>query len=177
MSIKKKKFVPFSHDNLELKNELIDYARQLRNKVEFENQLASSFIYASFAEYLAKNLVDNLNYFIYWASYNYFGGIIFFNRQEVKKPQTFGLIINTLSDFEFPDKISIIKLFSEISIARNKIYHTFASSDIKELNEIVSKDVILIQEKSEELLVKINTIYTGLNKILVKPENKNNGTT
>ena len=43
-SQKTSKFIPWSHENLELKNELLNMARQMRLKTEFENQLAATFI-------------------------------------------------------------------------------------------------------------------------------------
>ena len=66
----KKIFIPFTHQDLELKNGLLQYGRDLKAKTGFENQLASAFIYASFAEYLGDNLLENLRYFVYKGSYN-----------------------------------------------------------------------------------------------------------
>ncbi|MFQ5585729.1 MAG: hypothetical protein ACE5GF_02745 [Thermodesulfobacteriota bacterium] len=55
-----KDFIPLGHENIEIKKQLIEYARGLKEKPEFENQLASAFIYISFADYLCKNLLGKL---------------------------------------------------------------------------------------------------------------------
>lgn len=174
-----RKFIPFSHDNLELKNGLINYARDLRQKTGFENQIASTFIYISFVEYLANNLLQNLRYFTYLGSYNQYAGIIFIDERDSNKVKTLGQIIGEIDKFNFPDKVEVINLFSEVSTARNKIFHNFASVDLEGLEKILTDDLVAVQDKTEELLQKINVIYAGLQKILLQPqvEQKKDGTT
>ena len=72
-----KDFVPLGHENIDIKNKLIDYARKLKEKEGFENQLAASFIYTSFTEYIAKNLLENLRYFTYKGTYTQYAGILY----------------------------------------------------------------------------------------------------
>lgn len=175
-----KKFVPLSHEYLELKNGLINYARELKKKTGFENQLASTFIYVSFAEYIASNLLENLRHFVHTGSYNQFAGILFIDERNCEKIKTFGQTIGNLGKFNFPDKQGIIHLLSDINQARNRLYHNFVSADPKKMEEIMTNDIVSIQEKTEEVLAKINVIYIGLQKILMPQttqEQDNNGDT
>lgn len=71
-------FIPFSHEELELKNALVEKARELKNKPEFESKLASAMIYASMTEYLAEHLLENLRFFAYRSTYIHYAGIIIY---------------------------------------------------------------------------------------------------
>lgn len=163
----KRIFLPFTHQDLELKNGLLQYARELRAKQGFENQLASAFIYASFTEYLGDNLLENLKYFVHKGSYNQYAGILFIDETENEDQLTLGAIIWKLRKYSFPDKEGVLELFKEICEARNTIFHNFANSDMSGLEKIVTEDLITIQNKTEELLDKINVIYAGLQVILL----------
>lgn len=163
----KKIFLPFTHQDLEIKNGLLQYARDLKGKLGFENQLASAFIYTSFTEYLGDNLLENLRYFVHKGSYNQFAGILFIDERITSEKLTLGHIISNLRKFGFPDQPNVIGLFEEICEARNNIFHNFANSDMSGLEKIITVDLITIQNKTEELLDKINVIYAGLEKILI----------
>lgn len=173
---KNSRFVPWSHENLELKNELLNMARQMRLKTGFENQLAATFIYISFVEYLANNLLGNLRYYTYIGSYTQYAGIIFIDERQNRKTRTLGQAIEELTKYQLPDKDAIIELIKIISVTRNKIFHSFATCGIEELKKIVDEDLIDIQEKSEELLQKINIVYVGMQKILLQEHTDNEGT-
>jgi len=179
MKQEKKKFIPLAHEHLELKNGLINYARELRKKGGLENQLALTFIYVSFAEYLANNLLENLRHFIHTGSYNQFAGILFIDERNQDKTKTLGQTIGDLGKFNFPDKQGILRVLSDINQARNKLYHNFISSDPKKMEEILSTDMVSIQDKTEEVLAKINVIYAGLQKILAPQptQEQDNGNT
>lgn len=167
----KKIFLPFTHQDLELKNGLLQYARDLKAKEGFENQLASAFIYASFTEYLGDNLLEHLRYFVHKGSYTQYGGILFVDETNKGDQLTLGQIIFKLKKFSFPDKIGIIELFEEICTARNKIFHNFANADATSLERMATVDLTTIQNKTEELLDKINIVYGGLQQILLpQPE-------
>ena len=167
----KRLFIPFTHQDLELKNGLLQYGRDLKEKTGFENQLASAFIYASFTEYLGDNLLENLRYFVHKGSYNQFAGILFIDELHKEEKLTLGQIISKLKKYNFPDKDSVLELLKDICDARNNIFHNFANTDIDGLEQIVSVDLLTIQQKTEELLDKTNVIYSGLQKILLpQPE-------
>lgn len=161
------KFTPFTHENLDFKNELIEYARGLKGKEGLENQLAATFIYVSFSEYLANNLLEHLKYFIYQGSYDQFAGILFIDeRKKSGKAKTLGQICSELEKYNFPDKQGIVTLLQEIKELRNNLFHNFAIVDLDGLEKMIQNDVIEIQNKTEELLRNINVIYDGLQKIL-----------
>jgi uncharacterized protein with HEPN domain len=179
---KQKKFVFLGHDNQDLKNQLLNYSRELRKKQGFENQLAATFIHVSFAEYLANNLVENLRYLMHQGTYNQYAGILFIDERRSRKVRTLGQLIEELRKYSFPDKEEILAILIEIKDLRNNIFHNFASADLGELERIIVTDLVSIQDKTEELLKKVNTIYTGLQKILLPTnaestnvENQENG--
>lgn len=162
-----KKFQPLTHDDLELKQELLEHARSIKSKQGFENGLAAAMIYSSFAEYLAENLLKNLQYFVYKGTYNQYGGIIFINEANVSKSKkTLGQNIHELERFSFPDKSGIISCLQQIAQARNNMLHQFAKSDIDSLQKIILQDVFTIQNETEELVSKIDVVYAALGKIL-----------
>lgn len=172
MKLSSKKFMPFIHDNLELKNALIDLARKLKGDGGFSNQISSAFIYINFVEYLAGNLLDHLCHIVHHGTYNQFAGILFVERSKRKKTLTLGQIVGEIEKFSFPDKTEIIDLFQNITTIRNKIFHEFATLDIEDIRKVIEEDVACLQVKSENLLTKLNIIYLGLQKIL-SPEIQN----
>lgn len=168
--MQKKKFIPLSHDDLELKRSLLQYARDLKNKPGFENVLAAAFIYSSFTEYVAENLLENLRHFVYQAVYSQYAAILFIDERDDIKKKTLGQIIGELEKFYFPDKQAILRCMRNVSEARNRMFHNFAKSNHAGLEELISKDLWTIQDQSEELINKIDVIYQGLGKILTSTE-------
>lgn len=164
-------FQPFTHDDLEIKNELLNLARQSRmdnSEKKLEYNLASVLIYSSIAEYLAENLLQNLTHFVKTSTYNNFAGILFIEKISKKENKmTLGELIIEIDKFSFPDKKEIMDCFNKVCNARNRLFHDFAKSNLDAIVEMISKDLPIIQDKCEELINKINTIYTGLGKILV----------
>ena len=113
----KSKFVPFIHKNLEIKNELIELARKLREgDFKLENALASVVIYSNIAEYLAEHLLENLNYLVKESSYKYFSGFVYIaSTYSTERNMTLGTYIHELRKFSFPDKENILAIL-EISV-------------------------------------------------------------
>lgn len=167
----KKQFKPFTHDDLELKNELINYARSIKDKKEVETRLASAMIYSNFAEYMAGHLLENLRHLMYQSTYRDFAGILYIDLRNTKdkRPPMMGTTIDLLRQFSFPDKEGVLDLLVDISNSRNNLFHNFARSDTKEFEKL-GTDIDTVNEKTEDLFIKINTIYMGLQKILISPE-------
>ena len=164
------RFTPLTHEDLELKRSLISYARKLKSKAGLENQLASSFIYASFTEYAAWHLLKSLRYFTFEGTYIKYRGSLFMDerdRGDVGK-ETLGKINAELDRFNFPRKSSIHKLVKEINEARNNLFHNFAKSDSKGLDNLLSKDLVEIQDKTESLLREMDGVYKDLRIVLDK---------
>ncbi len=180
--IQKKKFQPFTHENLEIKNELLQMARNARPSTgedrKLENDLASVLIYSNIAEYLAENLLENLNHFVRESTYKDFAGILYVESVSSDNGNmTLGMTIRQIEKFNFPDKVKILACFRKITESRNRIFHNFAKSDIETIGELVNKDLPIIQDECEEVITRVNTIYVGLGKILknqeqISPENK-----
>lgn len=162
-----KNFRPLTHQDLELKQQILVFARDLAKKQGFENGLASAMIYSSFAEYISENLLESLKYFIYQGSYNQYAGIIFINETNAgKSKKTIGQNIGELERYNFPDKEGILDCLRKITQARNNMLHQFAKSNVEGLNKIILQDVLIIQQETETLVQKIDTVYAGLQKIL-----------
>lgn len=163
----RKDFVPLLHQNLDVKNGLINYARELKRKVGFENQLASAFIYVSISEYLGSNLLENLRYFVHKGTHEYYSGIVFLEENnKTNEKLTLGHLIDRLRKFSFPDKEGIISALEDICESRNNIFHDFAKQDLSNIEKILETDVKIIQAEAEKLLHKINIVYGGLETVL-----------
>jgi hypothetical protein len=168
-SMTKKSFRPFEHDDLELKNNLITYARAIAAKEEAEAQLASAMVFSSFAEYVSGHLLDTLRHLVYQTTYNYFAGILFIDQRNTKEVRTINKMVGGLKGYQFPDREKILELLEKIAKSRNNLFHNFAKSDIKGF-EGFDEDILIIRESTEELLTKVNIIYTGLQKVLTKSD-------
>ena len=165
-----KKFQPFIHENLQIKNELLEMARKARNATsekKLEDALASILIYSNIAEYLAEYLFQHLNYFVKESTYKDFAGILYIeNVLSNNSNVTLGGYIKEIQKFHFPDKEKILECFQKVCKSRNRIFHNFAKCDIESLTELVAQDLPIIQDECEELIIKINIIFIGLQKIL-----------
>ncbi len=180
-------FIPFSHEDIELKNALVGKARELRSSEDLGAQLSSALIYASITEYLAENLLANLRYLVYRSSYVDFAGIIFIDeRKKTNKAQkqTLGDSKNNLGKYSFPDKPDIMAVLEEINKSRNNLFHNLAKVKESELHKI-DTDIKCIQNNTEEFIEKVNVLYAGLQKLVIPEapqvptdtkEGKENGT-
>jgi hypothetical protein len=167
-----KKFIPLGHENLDTKKWILSFARELMSKKGFENGLAAAMLYSSMAEYIAENLLDNLKHFISISSYAKYSGIVFFDQtNEKNKPKMLGNIIGEIDNYVFPDKAGILGCLRKISVSRNSMMHEFAKADMERIKKIILNDIFIIQNQTEELVTKIDTIYVGLGPILRPPGN------
>lgn len=147
------------HEHLEIKNNLLGSARAMWASNDFEKQLASLIIYASFAEYLAEHLLGSVKYAVENASYAQFGAVLYLNSNEKKsnKPLTMYDYINRLESYEFPDKVNIIPLLKSVGQARNKLFHDFARIKPEDADKL-DRYVKSIQEGTEELIDRVNMV-------------------
>ncbi len=170
MKKEKKKFQPFTHENLDIKNELLQLARNARvqgQERKLENDLASVLIYSNIAEYLSENLLENLSHFVQQSTYKDFAGILYLENVCVPdKKRTLNQISEEINKFSFPDKENILACLKKIAESRNRIFHNFAKSDIETIKKLIQTDLPIIQDECEDLITRINTIYVGLQKIL-----------
>ena len=167
-----KKFQPLTPHDLDIQNELIQMARNAKNITsdadrKLETDLASVLIYSNIAEYLAENLLENLNHFVKKSTYKDFAGILYIESvSSDDRNMTLGMIVKQLKKFSFPDKDGILGCFKKISESRNRIFHNFAKSDLGTITGLVGDDLPIIQDECEDLILRVNTIYEGLKKIL-----------
>lgn len=175
MSKKKvnEKFIPFQHEHLDIKQELLQMARNIKKPdqedMSVQIDLASVLIYSNLTEYLAENLLESLNHYVKKSTYKEFAGILYINHTYSEDDNmTLGILIKELNKFSFPDKESILKSFKKISESRNRIFHNLAKSSIEEIGKLLHEDLPTIKHESEKLIEKIDIIYAGLQKILVK---------
>lgn len=168
----RKKFTPFTHEDLDIKNELLQLARNARKQDQerkLENDLASVLIYSNIAEYLAENLLENLNHFVKESTYKDFGGILFLEYVcDPDRKRTLNQVVDEIQKFSFPDKDNILSCLRKIADSRNRIFHNFAKSNIEAIKELLNRDLPVIQEECEDVITRVNTIYAGLGKILVQ---------
>lgn len=169
------KFVPFQHEHLNIKQELLQMARNIKtpeqeaNTTSIQIDLSSVLIYSNMTEYLAENLLESLNYHIKKSTYKEFAGILYINSTYSEESNmTLGTLIKELNKFSFPDKENILKAFKKISESRNRIFHNLAKSDLEEIGKLIKEDLPTIKEQTEKLIEKIDIIYAGLQKILIK---------
>lgn len=169
------KFIPFHHEHLDIKQELLQMARNIKTPEQEQTttniqiDLASVLIYSNMTEYLAENLLESLNYHVKKSTYKEFAGILYLNcTYSEDSNMTLGALIKELNKFSFPDKENILKSFRKISESRNRIFHSLAKSSLDEIGKLIKEDLPTIKEQTEKLIEKIDIIYAGLQKILVK---------
>jgi uncharacterized protein with HEPN domain len=149
------RFQPFTHDNLDLKNELVSLSRSLKSKNDSESHLVSVFIYISIAEYLATHLLDNLRYFVYKGNYYQYAGILSIDERSDNKIRTLGQVISELKKYDFPDKKAILETFDRISKLRNNIFHNLAKVDQNGLTKMLTSDLPEIENLTEDIIEKM----------------------
>lgn len=154
-------FLPFIHEDLETKDNLLGLARSLKNKDGIENSLSSTMIYASLTEYLAQHLLQNLRYLAYRATYLRLSAVVFIDQRHKEQVRGLGETIISLSEFEFPDKQDVIKLLKKFNKARNHFFHQFMKINNQNAGKF-DEDIKIIRECTEDLIDKFNTIYQGL---------------
>ena len=169
-----KKFQPFFHENLDIKNELLQLARNAKTgEKKLETDLASVLIYSNIAEYLAEHLLSTLNHFIHQVSYTNYAAILYVNSVfKSGRKMTLNQTVEEIEKFQFPDKENILKNLKNIAESRNRLFHNFAKSNLSEIQNLLATDLPIIQNECEEVITRINTVYAGLQKILL-PQQSN----
>lgn len=165
-----KPFQPFIFEDVDTKNSLLTLARESAAKQEVENILSSTMIFAAITEYLAQHLLENLRYFMYTSTYANFGAIIFLDQRNKEQKRGLGETIDALNEYEFPDKQNTVNLLKKFNKCRNHFFHKFMNLNNENVSDY-SEDIRIIRETTEELIGKINVIYSGLGKILIPQPN------
>ena len=169
-------YIPFEHDNLDLKNRLIQFARDQAKTNKPEGIMAAALIYGNVTDYIASNLIKTFRELIYWTSYYQFSGTLFQKMPDDKKlPKMLGDMIKELENFEFPDHVEFIKCLRLFKDSRNNLFHrlfTLSEEKVKQADQ----DFVIIKEQAELILQKYNAISQGIAKqwssILAGNQNK-----
>lgn len=179
MSSKKNlKNLPFIHKNFETTVNLLELARELARKskekdADPSSSLAATMLFVSIIEYLAQYLLNSMRELVKDNTYAGFNGIMYINETNKNEKFTLGQYVTELRKYSFPDGQEIIKLFDEISKARNTVFHNLSKMDLEELKKI-DQCMQLIPELAEDLIVKIDTVSEGFRK-MIYPEQKQEG--
>jgi len=152
-------FIPFEHKDLELKNNTINFARQ-QNTNELTGILAATLIYANLVDYLAKSILENLRRMISIDSYKNFSAVFFYNSSKKRINLSLGELKKELSNFCFPDKESFLQKIEKFNDKRNQVMHNLIEKNFNA--EEFNKDLKEIANLAEEILIKYNTISTGI---------------
>lgn len=172
----KQAVVPFIHFDLEYKNQLLNYARLLKDTKKLETDLASAVIYASFAEYVASFVLNNLRHIAYIHTYNSSSAIAYLDQRKDPLDRPISYFIDELRHYSFPDKQEFINLLDEIKNCRNDLFHDLAKSTKDDLIKVAT-NIKSIQDDVELLVNKLNVISRALEglypKVINPPQNKN----
>lgn len=154
---------PFLHQDLEIKNGLLQLARDFKAKDEEDDiahPLAAALLYANLADYLAANLLCGLREMSEEATREYLNGrIVIRPKRELNQPLE--ATIRGLKEFEFPSREKVLELLAEIKANRNKLAHEIFKTPSSEL-ETVGDAVAKVGDKTEELIKVINAIYRDM---------------
>lgn len=154
-------FIPFSHDNLDIKNNLISIARS-QNSSTVEGALSSVLIYTNLVDYIARHLLENLLKMISINSFNSFGGVFYLEGDQLKTEIPLGGLCQQLSWLEFPNKKDFIKILKDFNKFRIKIVHSLMKLEPGENLEQIDKDIESIRVIAEDILQKYSVICSGL---------------
>lgn len=159
-------FIPFEHQNLEYINGSLNLARQQRQSGTAEGMMAAAVIYTNLVEYLASNLLDNLQQMIFLLSQRSFHSIFFVKsriKDKSRSPRTLGQLRYNLADYEFPNSANFLLLIEKFASTRNAIFHRLLTVSKKDLDEgKVDEQFSILHNLAEEILDKYNTIIQGV---------------
>jgi len=157
-------FVPFEHKNVDYINNSLVLARQQRQNSDEVSMMAAAVIYANLAEYLARNIFENIQHMFFLISFKSLNGVLFIKNPshfKKKNPKMLGHLCEALSYYEFPDSSSFISLLKKFSENRTAIFHKLLSVSEDEIPKI-DKQLSELHSMAEEILDKYNIITVGI---------------
>ncbi len=154
-------YIPFSHENLEFKNNIINTARN-QDKTKVEGIFTAVLIYTNLVDYLSKNLLENLNKMISISSFKKFGGVIYYDGSVKRNNLPIGELQRELKCFEFPNKKDLLESLEEFKILRNQVMHNLMQLDPTDTTKKFDKDLAKVTEIAEDILLKYNSTVNGL---------------
>lgn len=155
---------PFFHEELEVKQTLINLARKFHRESReeegsLERELAAALLYMNLADYLAEYLVTGLDLLSKESLGKYYLGVISFAPSRPK--MTLEKSIRILEQYEFPQKPQALIILKAIKDARNKLAHEMFKTQAQELAKYDEAEHKLVVE-TERLISIIDEISSGL---------------
>lgn len=152
---------PFVHDELEVKQNFLNVAREFAASNDPEKQFAAALIYANLADYLGTHLYESLKLACHNATRTFFNGAIVLNmKDEASLPM--GRVIGGLEIFSFPSKELIVPLLKNIKKNRDKVMHGLLKVPSKTLVNDIDDTFRELCEDVEQLVIYIDDIYRSL---------------
>lgn len=153
-------YKPFEHNNLPIKQNVLQLARN-QNKTTVEGVLTSSLVYINTVDYIASHLLDNLDKITYLVAYNEMNSVVFMNPDSRDKGQPLGRIIIYLKVYEFPGKQDFIEELTSFNRIRIKVVHNLLSLTPDELQKI-DASLADLAGIAERIIQKYDTIVRGI---------------
>jgi len=154
-------FIPFQHENAEVKNNIIELARA-QDRTKAEGALTATLIYTNVVDYLAKHLLENLYKMSSIYLFKQFGGVFHPDFSKKRTSLPIGQLQAELKNFTFPQKRDFLELLQEFKKLRNQAMHNLMQLDPNDATKNIDADLARIAELAEDLLAKYNVISSGL---------------
>lgn len=165
MDINKNTWIPFSHDNLEYKQRVLQIAREQKLN-EVSGALTATLIYVNAVDYVASHLLENLRVITYLILHNETNGAFFYKNEKLdNQGLPLGKIISKLKKYSFPDKTTFIKDLEKFNDLRIKYVHNFLSFTKKDLEEKVDIELRDLYTTAEAIILRYDTIVRGMTDI------------
>lgn len=153
---------PFFHEEVEVKQQFLQLARDLYGQSEdIEKLLASAMLYANLCEYLAYHLCESLKQTIFSGSKAFWNGAVYLDLRDTTEKKTIGQIAIELEKYGFPSKEIIKPIIKRIASNRNIIMHNMLRMPANDLDKVDAAIRELVSD-SETLIGAIDDIYRGL---------------
>jgi len=151
----------YKHKEIQVKQNLLQLAKDFSAKSDAASQLAGSLLYINFADYLSSALLKLLSEQVEEASRRYYLGEITVTLRGKKKPQTLGDVIKDLKKFNFPSQAEVINVLEKINKARIPVVHNIAKTPLEKMPE-VDKSVKDVQKYTEELVNLTDELFNQI---------------
>ncbi len=155
------KYIPFEHDNIDFKNNIINTARN-QDKTKVEGSFTAVLVYTNVVDYLAKHLLQNLSKMVSIYSFNKFGGTFFYDGSSKSYNLPLGNLIRELNYFDFPNKKDFLERLSDFNKLRIGVIHNLMQLEPNDPTNNLDASVLQIGNIAEDLLKKYTSIVNGL---------------
>lgn len=154
-------YKPFTHEGIDAIRAILEIARKQPD--DFNGSHVKVLIFINAIDYVAKNLLINLQRMTFILTQNEFNSIFFYiNEKSEDLDEPLGTLIKKLDRFAFPDKDNFILGLKKFSEYRNKCIHNMFSrvgtNKAREVDEAMNS----IPELAEKILFSYDSIVRGV---------------